>query len=39
MYSYFSLRMPVELKDRLSNEAKSKGISINALILQILWSY
>lgn len=33
------LRMPGNLKGTLRREAKRLGISLNALILQILWNY
>lgn len=35
----FLLRMPQTLKDNLFNESDRIGISLNALILQILWNY
>ncbi|AXI27292.1 ribbon-helix-helix protein, CopG family [Gemella sp. ND 6198] len=33
------LRLPIDLKERLDKLAKDKGISRNALILNILWEY
>lgn len=33
------LRLPEELNEMLIKKAKEKGISKNALILQILWEY
>ncbi|WP_303871999.1 toxin-antitoxin system HicB family antitoxin [Acetobacterium wieringae] len=33
------LRLPEELNEFLISKAKEKGISKNALILQILWKY
>ena len=35
----FTFRLPKELFDNLKNEAKKKGTSVNALILQILWDW
>lgn len=37
MFSYFSLRLPKELKNKLSSIAKSRGVSLNGLIVSILW--
>ena len=34
---YFSLRIPNELMLLLKNDTEKLGISINALILNILW--
>lgn len=31
------LRLPIELKENLKELAKEKGISVNSLILTILW--
>ena len=33
------IRAPQELKELLQSDAKSKGMTLNALILQILWSW
>lgn len=33
------LRAPQELKDRLKMESARIGVSLNALILQILWEW
>lgn len=38
MTSYL-LRVPRELKDVLRRRAERMGLSLNALILQILWEY
>lgn len=35
----FTFRIPAELLKRLKCEAEKKGVSINALILQILWEW
>ena len=35
----YLLRMPTETKARLTAKAGEIGISLNALILQILWAY
>ena len=35
----FLLRMPPALKEIIASTAARMGISINALILQILWAY
>ena len=35
----FLLRMPPTLKEIMASTAARLGISINALILQILWGY
>ena len=35
----YLLRMPTETKARLTAKAEEIGISLNALILQILWAY
>ena len=35
----FLLRMPPTLKEIMASTAARLGISINALILQILWQY
>ena len=35
----FLLRMPPRLKEIIAARAQEIGISINALILQILWAY
>ena len=34
-----TFRPPDELRQRLKGAAKKKGITMNALILQILWSW
>lgn len=34
-----SVRAPDSLKNKLSQHAKKHGLTRNALILQILWSY
>ena len=35
----FTFRLPDSLMSRLKDEAQSKGVSINALILNILWAW
>ena len=35
----YLLRIPTETKARLTAKAEEIGISLNALILQILWAY
>lgn len=35
----FTFRIPKRLMQMLRNEAKEKGVSVNALILQILWQW
>lgn len=35
----FTFRMPEELFERLKSEAQNRGVSVNALILQILWKW
>jgi len=35
----YTLRLPPALLERLGKEANKQGISINALILQILWGW
>ena len=35
----FTFRLPAELLEKLKKEAKNKGVSLNALILQILWEW
>ena len=35
----FTFRIPKDLLARLKNEAVEKGVSVNALILQILWEW
>lgn len=35
----FTLRLPTELFIKLQKSAKETGVSINALILQILWEW
>lgn len=33
------IRAPKELKEFLKNRAKKRGITLNALVLQILWEW
>jgi predicted HicB family RNase H-like nuclease len=33
------IRAPIELKDILQKEARQKGISLNAIVLKLLWEY
>jgi len=33
------VRAPVSLKDDLRNVAQNRGLTLNALILEILWKY
>lgn len=33
------IRMPLKLKETLRKQAREIGISLNALVLQILWSW
>ena len=35
----FTLRLPGQLFDKLRAQAEQMGISINSLILQILWDW
>jgi len=35
----YLLRMPLKLKEIMAARAREMGISIHALILQILWQY
>ena len=35
----FTLRMPTELKKRLEQRSAELGVSVNALVLQILWDW
>lgn len=35
----FTLRMPKKLNEELKYEARKQGISVNALILQVLWTW
>lgn len=35
----FTFRIPTTLMKLLREEAKNKGVSLNALILQILWDW
>lgn len=37
MKTTIALRLPVELKEKLRELADKKGISVNSLILTILW--
>lgn len=39
MTTTVTLRAPEALKEALRLEAKKRGISVNALILQILWGW
>lgn len=35
----FTLRLPTQLFEELGKEATRLGVSLNSLILQILWSW
>lgn len=35
----FTLRMTKELKERLDESRKQRGMSLNALVVQILWEW
>lgn len=35
----FQLRLPKELRELLKERAARMGISLNALMLQVLWQY
>jgi hypothetical protein len=35
----FTLRMPENLRDKLKKIVKEKGLTLNSLILQILWDW
>ncbi len=35
----FTFRLPEKLLNSLKNEAFKKGVSLNALILQVLWEW
>ena len=35
----YTLRLPATLYEQLGSESSKQGISINALILQILWEW
>lgn len=35
----FTLRMPVELFNKVQKEANKIGCSVNAMVLQILWDW
>lgn len=35
----YTFRMPQDLMEKLKNESKQQGVSLNALILQILWEW
>lgn len=37
MKTTIALRLPIELKEKLKEMAIKKGISVNSLILTILW--
>lgn len=39
MLSRFTLRIPKEISEYLKQEAKKRGLSRNALMIQILWDY
>lgn len=39
MISQMLVRSPQELKDILQERAKKKGLTLNSLILQILWEW
>ena len=33
-----TVRMPIELKEKLTEMSKQKGLTINAIIVQTLWN-
>lgn len=35
----YALRLPVDLFIRLRNEAKLKGVSMNSIVINALWSW
>lgn len=35
----FTFRLPEELYETLKDKAAAKGVSVNAIILQILWKW
>lgn len=35
----FTLRIPKELKVKLESQRKQMGVSLNSLVLQILWDW
>lgn len=35
----FTMRLPVKLRRALEIEANEKGVSVNALVLSILWDW
>ena len=35
----FTLRIPKELKVKLESQRKQRGVSLNSLVLQILWDW
>lgn len=38
-FSKYTLRLPMPLKAKLTDTSKNIGISLNALILQVLWDF
>lgn len=38
-FSKYTLRLPIPLKSKLTDTSQNIGISLNALILQILWDF
>lgn len=39
MTNQILIRAPLELKCKISQRAKDMGLTVNALVLQILWSW
>lgn len=39
MTKVMTIRPPEELKQALTDMAKKQGLTINALVIQILWEY
>ena len=35
----FTLRLPSELKERLTERSEKMGISLNSLVIQLLWQW
>lgn len=35
----FTLRLPAELKEKLTEQSVRMGISLNALVVQLLWQW
>ncbi len=35
----FTLRLPSELKERLMERSEKMGISLNSLVIQMLWQW